>query len=118
MDEAGRCNRVALIKDGYILKTDTPVNIESQFENSLYAIKAKGFYQLLKVLKSSKNVQHAYAFGQDIHLVVEPGRDLQNIKGELEAQSIDFHDLRKVNASIEDCFIQEMIKINVDHETA
>jgi ABC-type multidrug transport system ATPase subunit len=45
MDEADRCDRVALIEGGKILATDTPANIAGAFDRPLLAVKAKDRYR-------------------------------------------------------------------------
>src|SRR5690348_5564260 len=52
MDEAGKCDRVALIQSGKILSIDTPEAIVSQFSNDLFAVKANKMLPLLNDLKN------------------------------------------------------------------
>lgn len=52
MDEAGQCDRVALIDSGRILKIDTPGQIVSSFRIPLLAVKADTRYELLKTLRA------------------------------------------------------------------
>src|SRR5580704_4201976 len=50
MDEAGLCDRVALIQKGELLSVDTPKNIIGEFGKPLWAIKAKEMFRLMNVI--------------------------------------------------------------------
>ena len=47
MDEASRCDRIALCNEGRILKIDTPEGIVRGFDKQLYGISAKNMFALL-----------------------------------------------------------------------
>ena len=47
MDEASRCDRVALMQEGKILSVDTPAGIVSSYENPLLAVKSGNMYKLV-----------------------------------------------------------------------
>lgn len=67
MDEAGQCDRVALIDDGKILRVDSPDEIVASFHKPLLAVKADNRYQLLKVLRSYEYAHSVQPFGEYIH---------------------------------------------------
>jgi ABC-2 type transport system ATP-binding protein len=52
MDEAMRCDRVALIQRGKILAVDTPGNIRSGFSRKLFSVKAPEKYRLINALSA------------------------------------------------------------------
>lgn len=108
MDEAVRCDRVALIKEGEILNIDTPDNITGQFNKKLYAIKAGNMYALLKALKQYPETVNSYAFGEYAHVIVNG--DVENLKSFLEKQGISGIEVRNTLPTIEDTFIAESYK--------
>lgn len=67
MDEAALCDRIALIKDGKILKTNTPEQIAQDFPHALFAIRADQMYQLLSDLKAYPKTYSVYPFGEYVH---------------------------------------------------
>lgn len=67
MDEAGQCDRVALIDEGDILKIDTPEQVVDSFRKPLLAVKADNRYQLLKTLQSYEFAHSVQPFGEHIH---------------------------------------------------
>jgi len=99
MDEAALCDRIALIQSGEILSVDSPQNIVETFPHRLYAARADNNYQLLTHLRQQPNVELAYISGEYLHLI---------FKG--EDQQVDFPglEIKWINPTIEDCFIQLM----------
>lgn len=70
MDEASRCDRVALMHHGQILGLDTPAGISRQFGRPLYAVSAGRSgrsYQLLKALRASPHARSVISFGEQVH---------------------------------------------------
>lgn len=108
MDEAGLCDRVALMQNGDILKIDTPAGIVQSFGHQLWGVKAANMLQLLEHLKSFDAVEHAYPSGIYHHVILKPGKAEQDLKNYL--QSGKHHDLEIIatEPDIEDCFIQLM----------
>ncbi len=103
MDEANRCDRVALIQKGEILQIDTPQRIISNFPTTLWAAKAKHIYHLLKDLESDKHVSRVYAFGEYLHFILKENCSIIDIEPKLTSyQDIDY---KSVEPTIEDAFI-------------
>jgi ABC-2 type transport system ATP-binding protein len=67
MDEAMRCDRVALIQNAKILTIDSPVKIKEGFTRKLFRIKAGSKYKLISVLRQFPRVVTVYPFGDSVH---------------------------------------------------
>jgi ABC-type multidrug transport system ATPase subunit len=67
MDEANRCDRVALIQGGRLLAIDTPQAIADSFDRPLFAIRASHRYQALKALRDWAHTHSIYPFGDTLH---------------------------------------------------
>src|SRR6187551_4040946 len=63
MDEANLCHRIALLQSGKILSVDSPKNISASFPVTLYAIRSKNIYKLLREFRTDPAVETCYAFG-------------------------------------------------------
>jgi ABC-type multidrug transport system ATPase subunit len=109
MDEASRCDRVALIQNGGIMSIDTPASIRKNFGRSLWAVKADDTYRLLADLRRFKATRSAFPFGEYIHLVPDDER-LKPDEIELYLQSLGHSHIsvRQIEPSIEDCFMEMM----------
>jgi len=110
MDEAMRCDTVALIQEGSVLSTGTPSEITNGFAGTLWAASAKGKLTLLNALRSFPGTTSAYPFGDSVHVTfsgADPGTDLKQF---MSSAGIDDYDLKKIGPSIEDRFLELMSK--------
>jgi len=71
MDEASRCDRVALLQNGEILSIDRPQNIVEKEGQKLWKVKAANVYNLLTDLESWEETKSVYPFGQYMHLITK-----------------------------------------------
>ncbi len=99
MDEAARCDRIALIQSGKIMSVDTPDQIIEAYPDTLFAVKSDNNYRLLEQLKQQENVDLVYISGEYLHVV---------FKGEDKHIDFPHSEIRQVTPSIEDCFIRLM----------
>jgi len=107
MDEANRCDRIAMIQSGQLLSVDTPANIIKSYPEQLYAIKANNMHALLKVLREYDQVKNSYAFGEFAHVSFkEPKFNPDQAVIYLETKGLQDIELIKTEVTIEDCFIK------------
>lgn len=105
MDEAGLCDRIALMDKGTILAIDSPANLVKRFPYDLYEVKASNRLTLLKILRSHQRVLSAYAFGEFAHAVFTDGTDLSEVNVYLSAAGQSGIIIRPVAPTIEDYFV-------------
>lgn len=105
MDEANRCDKIALIQNGKILKIDTPAGIVQSYDKTLYAVKADQYYQLLKALEAYPDAINSYAFGEYAHLVMNA--EESDLAQYLQDKGFTNIEINKIDATIEDSFIEE-----------
>ena len=67
MDEAMRCDRVALIHGGRMLDIDAPTAIGSRFTLPLLAVRGGNRYGMLQTLRAFPHVHSVYLFGEALH---------------------------------------------------
>ena len=72
MDEANRCERIAMIDKGHILEIDTPSRLVARIGENLYNAVAADMFKLLNGLREMPEVIDCYTFGATLHVV---GRD-------------------------------------------
>src|SRR3569623_1155493 len=79
MDEAGLCDRIALMQNGKILTLDTPQNISDSYPEKLLAVKATKMSTLLKLLSNFQGAFNRNAFGEYAHVVLQNDEtDIEN----------------------------------------
>lgn len=109
MDEAGRCDRVALIQQGKILSVDTPAGIVKSYENPLLAVKSENMYRLLFDVLGYPGIIRAYRSGEYIHAAVKKDRKQEeNIKLFLAEKGHGQLVVKTMIPSVEDSFMALM----------
>ena len=109
MDEAGLCDRVALIQKGEILSINTPKGITAEFGKPLWAIKAKEMFKLMNVIKENVEVESCYPFGQYHHVVFkQTGNDKERLEQLTQAGNYTEVEIHSIEPNIEDCFMKLM----------
>ena len=106
MDEASRCDRIALMNEGVILGIDTPENMVKAFDLPLYGVKAKNMFALLEVVRKQSGVLNCYPFGEMHHLVADASFNAEEMKKTLA--NVDGFCIEPVVPTIEDMFIKLM----------
>jgi len=107
MDEASLCDRIALIQNGQFLKIDTPKNIVSQYENKLWAVQSDNMYKLLNDLRANELTSNCFAFGDKHHVSVSSEQlSINNLKETLDKLGHTNIEIREIEPTIEDCFMQ------------
>ena len=106
MDEASRCDRIALCNEGRILGIDTPDGIVRRFDAPLYAVRASNMYALLSAARRAEGVEECYPFGEVHHLVADGGFDIRQFMDQLN--ELDGLSIKPAAPTIEDVFIKLM----------
>ncbi len=108
MDEAGKCDRVALMQSGKIMSIDTPDGIIEKFEKDLFAVRSSKMLSLLNDLKNFEEVEDAYFFGAYHHVVMKHKNKEDMLKNYLLKYAADDLEIKAVRPNIEDCFMALM----------
>ncbi len=109
MDEASRCDRVALIQNGGIMSIDTPEAIRGNFGRTLWAVSGDDTYRLLHDLRQYKATRTAFPFGEHIHLsLADEALTAAEIELYLHSSGHTNLEITQIEPSIEDCFMEMM----------
>lgn len=86
MDEALRCDRVALIQGGHVLEVDPPSVISDRYPLPLFSVRGPGRYRMLQALRLFEHAQAAYPFGDELHYADRrAGADTDLVAAEVRA---------------------------------
>ena len=113
MDEALRCDRIALIHGGRILEIDPPQAIGGRYELPLIAVRGSNRFGLLQALRESQHAHSVYLFGDELHYTdARVGMSPESIANELREYLVQ-HGHRDavtepIKAGIEDSFMALM----------
>ncbi|MDR1356905.1 MAG: ABC transporter ATP-binding protein [Tannerellaceae bacterium] len=109
MDEAARCDRIALIYSGQCLTVDTPAAICRSFDAPLYAVRSDDMYALLADLRLYDGALSCYAFGDAHHLTLRTAaEDVSQLASRLVAKGHTSVSVTPIAAGIEDWFMRRI----------
>ncbi|MFN7963384.1 MAG: ABC transporter ATP-binding protein [Thermoanaerobaculia bacterium] len=110
MDEASRCDRVALIEGGRILAIERPGDLAARYRYPLLAVEGGPRIALLEALRSLPQARSVYPFGSTIHftdqrLGADPAALAAELVGALEGRGLEGLGAQPIEAGIEDVFM-------------
>ena len=107
MDEASRCDRIALVRGGECLRVDTPEAIRASFGQPLFAVRGESMYRLLVDLRSFPKTESCFAFGDAHHLILKDDEEatMRALDGFIQAKGHAEVQIQRIKPSIEDCFM-------------
>lgn len=116
MDEASKCDRIALMNDGEFLRIDTPANIIGGYTDRLLAVASDNMAKLLSDLRKIPAIKSSFAFGDVHHVTVDETEmarkegaeeyGIDDILAELERMGHRNIEIKRIEATVEDCFME------------
>ena len=106
MDEATRCDRIAMIDHGRILRTDTPERLVAGLDENLYNAVASDMFRLLAGLRALPEVIDCYTFGATLHVVGTNAFNPEDAVKKLAGTGIEGVNIYPAKGVIEDLFIK------------
>lgn len=111
MDEASRCDRIALIQKGKILEVETLENIKLKHNSPLFAVQSPNRHTLIAEIRSFKNTKSCFAFGETNHVSFVNGiDDFELLKEYLQEKGLTDIISSQIAPGIEDIFIQLILE--------
>ena len=104
MDEAGMCDRIALIMNGRFLKIETPSNMLEQYDRTLFSVRSDNNASLLRQFRGMPDIKSCYPFGETLHVVADKGFDISSLHSRLVSSSPVL--IEGIRPTIEDCFME------------
>jgi ABC-2 type transport system ATP-binding protein len=114
LDEAERCQRVALMDRGRLLVVDAPDALRAQAEGAVIEVLARPRRQAADLLASRPEVADVQAFGERLHITVRgvppsAGEEAsRRVAALLAGAGVEVESVRATRPSLEDVFIARM----------
>lgn len=113
MDEADRCDRVALIQKGRLLGVGTPASIGAGYGRPLLAVRDADRHRLIRALRAFPHARSVFPFGETVHYTDERAdRSAADLIAELttylSAEGFADAGVEAIDAGIEDAFMALM----------
>ncbi len=106
MDEAGRCDRIALIRNGKFLTVNSPEGITAEFPDRLYSVRSDRMHALLGDLRDYTETIRAFSFGDSVHLSTSGEANVEELRKFLQDRKHNNITINAVQPSVEDCFMR------------
>ncbi|HSJ31247.1 MAG TPA: ABC transporter ATP-binding protein [Longimicrobiales bacterium] len=106
LDEAERCDRVALLHEGGLLALDTPAAIQQRLEGRLFSVRGDDARALRDALRGIPDVRHATLFGDAVHAVTDAGTTAASLRDGVLRSGTPVDRVETVRPSLEDAFIE------------
>ena len=108
LDEAARCNRVALMHEGRIITTDTPHGISAMVRGVMLEVRSESGQAAHAAIRQAMGDAEAQVFGRNVHVLVADddavvARD--RVARALESAGIR-SEIDRIAPTLEDAFIQ------------
>jgi len=106
LDEAERCNRLALLNKGRLLLCDEPERLKATMPGAVLSIVSREARDLRNALRHAPGVAGTVLVGDALHVFVDDGpHRLAEITRRLDAAGIEYQEATQVPPSIEDLFV-------------
>jgi ABC-2 type transport system ATP-binding protein len=113
MDEAERCNRVALLHNGRLIRSDKPRDIQNSVEGDVIQLTPENWQAAQRQLKQIPGVLEIQTYGNRLHVLLSPGEDnLAYLESEMERRAIHYSGLERAPMRMEEAFISVVSKLD------
>ena len=116
LDEAERCDRVALLHRGRILALDRPEALQHGLEGRMRAVRTTQARGAREVLSRVAGVHSAVLFGDTVHVLSAPDLAESELTGALASIGLQGAEVSDEEPSLEDVFIQRVAAAGLDHD--
>ena len=106
LDEAERCNRLALLHSGRVLYCDTPAALKQHMPGALVVISSSSGREVRSAIADLAGVSNVILVGDGVHAVVDnAAQRIPELRDALQRADVPFADIAVGEPSIEDVFV-------------
>lgn len=106
LDEAERCDRVVLLRDGRVLALDAPDRLLEFLPGDVVSVEGPRPRAMAGVIRTVDGVLGAALFGNTVHAVLADGEEAQKrLEEVLKAEGLEVESLERTEPSLEDVFL-------------
>ena len=114
MDEAERCNRVALMQDGEILACDTPEKLKKMVTRNIFSCKSKYINETCRLINEETDFS-AQIYGDQMRIFTPTGSDDLSfvetlLHKNVENNRLNLYDVKKVSPNMDDVYMELVAK--------
>jgi len=112
MDEADRCSRVAMLHQGKVVISGTPLEIREHVHGEVIAFRPDDWEQSYHCVQTLPGVLEVQTYGESIHLLVDDADErIPQVEAVMKEQNLLYHDMHKAPLRMEEAFISLVGKL-------
>jgi ABC-2 type transport system ATP-binding protein len=105
MEEADRCNTIAFISRGRILRIGEPEALKKEVSGNLLDVECRPLMKASQLFRKLPGVLEVTAYGTSLHLNVSDPAKIQNdIRRSAAENQVEIRSIKPISASLEDVF--------------
>jgi ABC-2 type transport system ATP-binding protein len=109
LDEAERCDHVALLNQGKVVALDQPAALQAGHSGEMVAVRTTDPRRALALLRTAPGVRHAALFGENLHVTLgSRTRDWPGARAALERAGIEPLEIHEIEPGLEDVFMERV----------
>jgi ABC-2 type transport system ATP-binding protein len=116
LDEAEKCGRVVLLREGRVLALDTPDALRRMDRAEMLEVVASPIRQALRVLREHLG-DDVSLFGDRVHARVTGVAGASDIRAWLSDAGVEVSRIRPIVPTLEDVFIEHVRRVQQGHES-
>jgi ABC-2 type transport system ATP-binding protein len=106
MDEADRCDRIVVLREGSMLDRGTPEELRERFPHKIVELEAEPLEVAARTLEKESSIADVVPFGTRLHLTLAAGEvDLSGVQEALEQAGVTVSGMTDTEPSLEDVFV-------------
>ena len=105
LDEAERCDRVAMLHEGRLLALAPPLELQQSMDGVMLAVHADSPRQARAAARALPQVVGATLFGETVHVHAGAGTEPDWLAESLAQHGVTVRTVQQIDASLEDVFI-------------
>jgi ABC-2 type transport system ATP-binding protein len=104
LDEAERCDRVAMLHQGRLIALDSPAGLIAAHPGALLVAPVRGDRSVRDRIRAVRGVRHAWLFGDDVHIALDPAAVVPD-SADFSSAGVDPSGIRRIEPVLEDVFL-------------
>jgi ABC-2 type transport system ATP-binding protein len=110
IEEAEKCDTVALMNKGTVISCDSPEKIKAEYPDRLFEIFSNDVQSAKKILKKAPIVRSVQIFGNKLHAGIDKNADGLAYLSDILKDKVAVLNIREIKPSLEDVFIDLLEK--------
>ena len=114
LDEAERCDRVALLHQGRIVALDAPRTLQQELGFRLLVVATAEPRRVQEIFRERSEVRRAALFGNVVHVLLEQDTSTEWVTRELERAGVEVEGVHEETPSLEDVFLELTAELSTE----